>query len=491
MRDHTFCARAALGYNAGMRSEQERLNDARIPPVGAVPQAERMFRVNWVAAELRSPSGVPMLLPDYVAQLGRVARVVDLRAAEELTGPLGYIPGSDWIPRASALEQLAMLPKDEAVVLVSRGGERAAEVALALEARGHRFVAALMGGIVAWRQVGLSTTRDAAILSREGALPALRPVWEATQRALSREDVERHVGDPRGLRWMKLAAMLVSGRLSCVDGRADAGVVGTPGGDAGEFLLAVAALESVTGRRLDDAAMRTLMLGRLDTFGRFYLHTDVDAFNALIRSMRDDRRLDDALADVSGPLAWRRFMRAPPLAARGAALEHMVIPAHMGCGHMRLAAQRAADYGLRPELVGTFLRTFLTLRWEGVEENEITVLPGGHAEGAVVNVLIEGGAEAYARIPLVSPMAGGSQMFLQHPQVAAFLRGQLAHFLARTRAVGLAAGGEAALNARMSALGDAQLGHTLAALAPGLPVYDVTFDDDGRVRVEARGAVPG
>ena len=33
-------------------------------------------------------------------------------------------------------------------------------------------------------------------------------------------------------------------RLSCVDGRDDSGVMGTPGGDAGEFLLALAAVEA-------------------------------------------------------------------------------------------------------------------------------------------------------------------------------------------------------------------------------------------------------
>ena len=74
------------------------VNEARIPAMGTVPQAERMFRINWVAAELRSPSGIPLHSPDYVSRLGRSARIVDVRTPEELVGPLGYIPGSDWIP---------------------------------------------------------------------------------------------------------------------------------------------------------------------------------------------------------------------------------------------------------------------------------------------------------------------------------------------------------------------------------------------------------
>lgn len=468
---------------------EERLHDVRIPEIGSVPQAERMFRVNWIAAEVRSPRGIAQHLPDFVARLGRAARIVDVRTAAEVVGPLGHIPGSDWVPMASAVERLSTLDPNDPLVLVSRGGEQSGEVALALEARGFRFVSSLLGGVIAWRQVGLSTMRDAHILSREGVLTARTPTWEPVRRPLRLDEIERHVGEPGALRWMKLAAMLVSGRLSCVDGRDDAGVVGTPGGDAGEFLLALAALESVTGKRFDDASLRELMLCRLDAFGNFYLHTDVNASNAMIRAMREDRRLDEALSSVWQPLEWRRFLRSPPASVRHAVLDHALVPAHVGCGHLRLAMQRSNEYDVRPALAEAFLRTFLTLRWEGVEENEITVLPGGHAEGAVVNVLLEGGAEAFSQIPLVSPMAEGSQMFLQHPQVSGFLRGQLARFLGRQAGFGGTSVVEP-LTARMSELGGVQLGHTLGALARGLPIFDVVFGDNDAVAVHARGEVP-
>lgn len=472
-------------------SDDERIHDPRIPSIGAISQAERMFRVNWIAAELRSPGGVLMLQPDFVAGLGRGARLVDLRTPEELTGPHGYIPGSDWVPLEGAAHRLMSLPKDEPVVLVSRGGERAGAVAQALALQGHRFVTALMGGVVAWRQVGFSTTRDAAILSRANELAPLRPTWEAAKRRLSAEDIAEHVGDPRALRWMKVASMLVSGRLCCVDGRAEAGVIGTPGGDAGEFLLAAASLESLTGKRFDEAGLREMLVCRLDAFGRLYLHTDVHASNEVIRSLRDDRRLDAALERVFEPLEWRRFMSSPPAAVRPIVLEHMTDAGHIGCGHVRLSMQRSEDYGVRQELVRDFLRAFLTLRWEGVDDHEVGVLPGGHAEGAVVNILLADGAEAYSQIPLISPMAGGSQIFLQHPQVAGFLRGQLARFIARSKESGLRGDSEASLLARMNELAAQQLGCTLGALAAGLPVYDVTFDEDDGVRVDARGSVAG
>jgi rhodanese-related sulfurtransferase len=463
--------------------------ESRIPAIGAVPQALRMFRVNWVSAELRSPSGVPMHSPDYVSRLGRVALIVDVRTPEELTGPLGYIPGSVWVPRAEALARLAALAPETPVVLVSRGGERAGELAKALEDRGHRFVAALMGGVVAWRQVGFGTTRDPEILARPGALAAVAPEWAPQRRVLAREDIVEHLGDPRALRRVKLAAMLVTGRLSCVDGRDDAGIIGTPGGDIGDFALVLAALERVAGITLDDAAVRALLLRRIDAFGRCYLHTDIHASNASIAAMRSDRRLDAALAEVFEPLEWRRFLRSPPEAVREAVLEHIVVPEHMGCGHLRLSLQRSEAYGVRPGLVRALYRHFLALRWEGVEENEVAVLPGGHAEGAVVRVFLADGADAFSNVPLVSPMAAGSQMFLCHPQVSGFLREQLVRFVARQRdLVPLPPGASGALLAEVERLGQQQLGETLAALAAGLPIFDVTFAGDA-VDVTAAGAV--
>ncbi len=471
-------------------SHANRLHDARIPDIGKVHPAERMFRVNWVSAEFRSPSGIPLVTADYVARLGRAARLVDLRSAEEIAGPLGHVPGSDWLQEDQALERLRELPDDEPIVLISRGGERAGALALALERHGKRFVAALFGGVLAWRQVGLLTVRDPDILTRHGLLRAPRTSWESSGGELTAADIEAHLGDARSLRWMKVAALLVNGRLSCVDGRDDSGVMGTPGGDAGEFLLALAAVERVSGRRLDDTTVHTLLLRRLDAFGRFYFHTDVHASNKLIAALRADRRFDAALAHVDQTLEWRRFMRSPPAAVRGALLEHMMEPAHLGCGHLRLALQHPDRYAIRPQLIEAFLRSFLSLRWQGHEENEIAVLPGGHAEGAVVNIVVEHAVEAFSTIPLVSPMAEGSQMFINHPQVSGFLRGQVTRFLARQGdRLALGAGGEIELNAVIEELGGVQLGHTLAALAAGLPVYEVRFGD-ASAQVTAVGRVP-
>jgi rhodanese-related sulfurtransferase len=458
-----------------------------IPPIGSVPQAERMFRVNWVSTIVRSPRGVPMLPPEFVVQQGRSVRFVDLRTAEELTGPLGYIPGVDWVPHELISSLPGRLGEDDPVILISRGGERAGEAALELEAAGMRFVASLEGGMVAWKKMGFATIRDAGLCELKDVLRIIEPAPPASP-PLAADQIEGHIGDPFSVRWIKLASLMMFGFQSCVDGRDEMGVIGTPGGDAGEFLLGLSALEAVTGEQLTAAQLKALLARRVDTFGSFYMHTDLHAANGMIASMRKDRRLDGALSRVNETLEWRRFYASPPKDVRHVILEHALEPAHIGCGHVRLMMLHGDQYGVRRELIESFLGNFMSLRWEGVEALTMKPLPGGHQEGAVVNVLVEGGVQPWGSIPLVSPSFGGTQMFINHPQVSDYLREQLASFLCAQDDL-LTVPSIDALSEVMCERAHQQLMTTLGYLAKGLPLYNVTFLKRGGFTVEQLGVV--
>ena len=468
--------------------------DPLIPEVGLLPASVRLFRINWVSALGRSPSGAPVLSPEFVAGQGRRVRIVDVRDQHELEGPLGQLPGSDWVPYDDKeIDRLAQrLDHDEAIVFVARTDERSKKAAQICERNGFRMVAALEGGVVAWKAQGFATVRDDRLLHKRGALRPLPPWIEEEARHLTVDDVKAHVGDPFAVRHLKFAALLLHGRLSCVDGRDDSGVVGTPGGDAGEFLLALAALERVTGVVLDEAAVEKLLRRRLDTFGRFYLHTDVDAGNALLRRLRADRRFDAVLEGVQHTHQWRRLLTSPPPAVRDWMLDALLEnPLHIGCGHVRLSLQHAASYGTRALLVETFLRLFFRLRWHGAVFAEYVALGGAHNEGAVVNVVVEGGMHSFSDVPLVSPSTGGQQMFVNHPQVAGVLRNELVEFLALQKdVVAVSAAQKEALFAEVAALGQQQMRATLSQLAAGLPIYNVVFGGGDDVVIEAAGAVP-
>ena len=301
---------------------------------------------------------------------------------------------------------------------------------------------------------------------------------------LSLDEVRDHIGDPRAVRWIKLASLAGLGHCSCVDGRDERGVIGTPGGDAGEFLLSMAALEHVEGATLDDETLARALLVHLDSFGDMYMHTDVHAIEKLLEDLRQDARLKDAVGGIQTRDELYEFLCNPDDGYREALLEQLVDPTHIGCGHIRLMLQHSEDYGIRRELVVSFLRAVWRLWWQGAPELMDTMLPGGHEEAAVLNVRLEEELWDLSLIPLVSPACAGSQSFVNHPDVASHTRKAKVQF--HLRGLGplqVAPSRGAELQAALDELAARQLQATLGHLAQGLPIYEVTFARDGGFEV--------
>lgn len=458
-----------------------------IPDIGAVSQHERLFRVNWVSALLRSPTGTPFQEPEFVAAQGGSLAVVDLRGEDEMLGEWGFIPGASPMPAGGVAALAQRLRPDDPLVLVCRDGFSSAVAAQEAERAGLRFVAAMRGGVDLWRRMGFGVCRDRRALRPHVARPQLGSADAPVPAGgLSAEAAWAHVGDPVEIRRVKLAALLLHGLLSCVDGRDDGGVVGTPGGDAGELSLLLASAERLLGRAFTRAEVSRIFRQRLSVFGRFYMHTDIAAGNRSIASMRADPRIGPSLAPDMHTLQWRAFLGNPPPALREAILDVYVRPEHLGCGHLKRSMLYPEQYGVRAELVGDILRAVLETRWAGAPGVLIAPLAGGHGEGAVYNVLMAED-QPYSDVPIVSPSRGGAQAFVNHPQVTAQIRAQLAAFLCH-RLPGLDA---AALFAEQQRLGAQQAGATLGALAAGLPVYDLRFDDSGGLMIVKSGQIPG
>lgn len=434
----------------------------------------------WSSGLTRGANEEPLISPLFVAEQGPDVLIADIRPLAEAGSVLGHIPGSSF-PGIERLERLAGDGDSSPLVLVSATGRTAANVALRLEKLGLENVAAMEGGLAAWRALGFSTSRDPA-----GVQELLHDSSEANSEPgpLTVERVRQHIGDPRSVRWIKFSSMIAHGRLSCIDGRDERGIIGSPGGDSGKFLLTLAAIEKTTGRKLDEAAVTRGLLSHLDTFGQFYMHTDANAFDALTEALQADPRFQAAAIDGREPEDWFEFLRNPPHELWEALLEHLVEPAHIGCGHIRLMLQHSEEYGIRKELILAYLRAFHRLWWEGAPEVTLTVLPGAHKEGAVVNVRLAGGVWALSRIPLISPACDGRQMFVHHPDVSAYLRRKTVQYLVRSRdPLGVEASQEGSLQEAIDELAEHQLGVTVSYLAKGLPVFEVAFAADGTFEV--------
>lgn len=407
---------------------------------------------------VRSPSGASEVEPDWLATHPKAARIIDVREREELSAD-GLIAGSEHVPLGELETAAADWDRDAPLVIVCRSGRRSGRAATRLEALGFRHVASLTGGLLRWAERGHPVTRDPAALAAPAARPAPTPTPD-------------HGLD---VQWIRVASLLLGGTEACIDGRHTHAVIGTPGGDAGEFLLMLAAFEELTGHAVADAEIDRLLSDYVAAFGRFYLHTDTAALLRLGAALRRDPRFADVPLTTAAEV--EALVRRPPAALRPALTEAFAEPAHVGCGHLRAALEHPDQYRVRAALTQSVLRAIHRRLVEQPESIDFEVLEGQHAERSVLVVRLASDVQAYSSVPAIAPTGAASSSFVAHPQVSAFLREQNAHFLfeetpwLRERGVDIDQ-----LTDRIEALGTAQLDATLGHLAPDLPHRELTFE---------------
>lgn len=292
---------------------------------------------------------------------------------------------------------------------------------------------------------------------------------------LKPKDVVKHLERPGTVSWTTMARLLADGHQSCVDGRDHDAVLGTPGGDAGEYLLFLAGIERLTGKPVPDADLPQLFDRFMLHFGSFYMHTDRHAVETLAKALAED----PVFADV-GPTRVEKLIRDPGDRAE-ALLPHMLVPAHVGCGHLKLILLHPEQYGVRPGLTVAFLSTVFRKLWSGADIDYV-VLEGGHAEGAVVQVTAGKPKHAFTRVPMVAPFDGKTQIFVAHPKVTAWMRQQVSLFLCEELGL-LKAIDAAAFAFEVNGLAHVQLMATLGHLAKGLPLYDALVTEEGVIEV--------
>lgn len=145
------------------------------------------MKLVWAQHARVGPSGAPEVPVDFVAELGRVARVIDVRNREDITGLHGHVPGCVWVPFGELAEIPKMLGEDAFVILVSNRGDRAAKGAAYLTELDMTHVAAMSGGMIAWRKAGYSASRSDRPLTRalEKTPPPSRRRDQSRESALS------------------------------------------------------------------------------------------------------------------------------------------------------------------------------------------------------------------------------------------------------------------------------------------------------------------
>ncbi|MCB9603522.1 MAG: rhodanese-like domain-containing protein [Sandaracinus sp.] len=412
-----------------------------------------------------SPGGVPEVDATWLANHACDVRIVDVRESEEVEA--GVIEGAMVVPLAELAEVASTWDPRDPVVLVCRSGRRSTRGVRTLESLGFTRVASLTGGMLTWSLTGLETTAPPPAPARHVVTPPSR--FSARLDAQTLQDALRET-PPRQVR---AASLLLHGTEACVDGRGEDAVLGTPGGDAGELLLALAAVEEVTGEALAEGEVVMLFDAYVESFGRFYFHTDDHALHHLAGALRNDPRFEGLTLDGE---ALGALLSSPPPALRDPLLEHLLDPANVGCGHLRLLMTHAQDYGVRAELAHAFGRVVFRRLWSEPELFDFVVLHGDHHEEAVVNVLLPDRVHPFTNVPAIPPRIAGHSVFVNHPQVSAFVRRQHAEFLL-TQLPSLAGVPLDRFEAEIERLAERQLAQTLGHLAAHLPVYELRFED--------------
>lgn len=419
----------------------------------------------------RSQGGVPEVSPSWAHQNRCRVRLVDVREAHEFK-TLGLADDAQHVELGALTDAARQWSPDEPIVLLCRSGRRSARAVALLEQQGFTRVASMTGGMLAWQAHKLPLTSKPAHADH-----AQTPTSAASPASLAPIKTTLPT-DPERLSWVKAASLLVNGAVSCVDGRTNHSIIGAPGGDAGELLLAISTLEQLSGVLVNAQKLSQLVGAYIEAFGSIYLHTDAHALERLGHTLRADPSFSAWSDRLTRHEDIEAFVRHPPHQLEAQLLRALVTPAHTGCGHLRLILERAQDYGVRAELTSMLLSELYRRMWQTPEQLSFHVLAGEHHEEAVVTVsLSPAPLHAYSMIPAIEPAHHSRQVFVYHPQAVDFVRAQETDFILERSAWLLGVEVDrATYEANLRAVASKQLKLTLDALAKGLPHYTLQFE---------------
>ena len=253
---------------------------------------------------------------------------------------------------------------------------------------------------------------------------------------------------------------------SCIDGRHENEVLMTPGGDAAEFITALATHISFSSTPQDFSPQRVkamwhpLLVQQYNKVKRFYMHTDEHA------ELRLGTSLNITQFDILEPAEGQKERL----------LDSVANPSFLGCGHLRLMAQNPGVYGVPSTLFTNFMRIYHRTLWgmEGADLQgrvRMDVLPGDHDENAVI-VMLESGCPGFA--PVVAARRDMPHLFVADNVAVLTLRKDLIAFFNRESAA--KSTNLTSIEDAVTAVGSKQLVFTVNALASSLPMFSVLME---------------
>ena len=255
-------------------------------------------------------------------------------------------------------------------------------------------------------------------------------------------------------------------------------VLGTPGGDLAELLVALAVYEGLAFTTLDAAAVKTMLKKFVGATKKrtLYFATSQAALLEIARRLRVD------YLDV----------RSPPAALRQRLLKELTYAGSNGCRHFRYLLTHHREYEVRRELGEALIAAYFEMLWDRDDAAQlwrrlrlvVTADDDAVEEVAVVRVRAYAECLDYGLAPLVPPRRDAAEakpigLAILHRQAAGALRSELADWVASLLDEGVEA---ARPLAAIQALAEVHARETLRHAFEGrLPVYEVEHIVDAGV----------
>ncbi len=129
---------------------------------------------------------------------------------------------------------------------------------------------------------------------------------------------------------MTAGEILDTRRQDCIDGRSSECAVCTPGGDMGDLVMKLTAVEQTTGKEFGGREAQDILEKYLKhRHGAFYMHSDHHALEHLCKDLGVGREEAQALLEN-------------PRDSKEALLAALSNSDNMGCGHLKLMASKPA-----------------------------------------------------------------------------------------------------------------------------------------------------
>jgi len=225
-------------------------------------------------------------------------------------------------------------------------------------------------------------------------------------------ELEDHLGEVGSIQWAHIMQTYFQG----TDPRGQERELSALGGDLGEFLIVLGAIEAELGSEFTAEEVETKLKTYLTVMSKekFFYSIDAPAIE-VFKKFCGCPNLN--IAD-------------PPDAKKDLLLNATTDPAASGDEFFNKAVADPAAFGLRPALIQNVLAAFFNTMWNKADplhrKIKFVLLKGDYDPKAFVMVKTPGYCNAQLLAPMISPELCGKQMGIYHGDAATLLRTEMA-----------------------------------------------------------------